>query len=144
VILDTGVLIASERGKLDLYNVIGNDEPAIARVTASEILVGVHSSSPEHQDVRAVHTEAFLAVFKIEPHNLAVARMHAILLHWTKRNGQLRGPHDLIIAATAGATGRTLVTTDTSAKFDGLPGVKAEVISLNDQRAQGEGVDADE
>ena len=131
VILDSGILIASERGKLNLHRVVGDDDPAIAAVTASEILVGVHSSTSERQDVRAVHTEAFLAVFKIEPHDLVVARMHALLPHWTKENGQLRGPHDLIIAATAGATGRTLITTDASARFDELPGVKAETISLN-------------
>ncbi|MDQ0789403.1 hypothetical protein [Streptomyces sp. B3I8] len=37
--------------------------------------------------------------------------------------GSPRGAHDLIIAATAAATARTLLTTDTAA-FDALPGVR--------------------
>jgi tRNA(fMet)-specific endonuclease VapC len=33
--------------------------------------------------------------------------------------------HDLIIAATARATGRTLITTDGRARFEELPGASA-------------------
>jgi tRNA(fMet)-specific endonuclease VapC len=131
LILDTGVLIQVERGKLDLHQVIGDDEPAIAAITATEILVGVESSTAELRDVRALHTEALLAVLEVEPYNVTVARMHALLIAWTRRTGHARGPFDLIIAATAGATGRTLITTDKAAGFDELPGVTAEVVSLN-------------
>ena len=41
VILDTGVLIAIERGKLDVDTVLGIDDAAIAAITAMELLVGV-------------------------------------------------------------------------------------------------------
>jgi tRNA(fMet)-specific endonuclease VapC len=41
-----------------------------------------------------------------------------------RRAGRPRGAHDLIIAATAAAAGRTVVTADRRA-FDGLPGVAA-------------------
>jgi tRNA(fMet)-specific endonuclease VapC len=131
ILLDTGVLIKVERGQLDMRQVIGDDDPAIAGVTASEILVGVESSPAQYRDIRALHIESMLTVLPIEPHNKVVARMHAVLLNWTRQNGRPRGPFDLIIAATAGATGRVLLTTDQSARFDELPGVKAEVISPN-------------
>jgi tRNA(fMet)-specific endonuclease VapC len=45
------------------------------------------------------------------------------LLVAVRRTGR-RGAHDLIIAATAGAAGRTVVSADRRA-FDGLPGVTA-------------------
>jgi tRNA(fMet)-specific endonuclease VapC len=100
VILDTGILIASERCQLDLESVIGHDDPAISAVTAMELLVG------------------------------AVARMHALLSIHVRKLGLPRGAHDLIIAATAAVTGRPLLTTDAAAGFDGLPGVRAEVVSV--------------
>ena len=41
VILDTGILIAIERGKLDVDAGLGVDDAAIAAITAMELLVGV-------------------------------------------------------------------------------------------------------
>jgi tRNA(fMet)-specific endonuclease VapC len=41
VILDTGTLVAIERGSLDVDAVLGSDDAAIASVTAMELLVGV-------------------------------------------------------------------------------------------------------
>ena len=48
--------------------------------------------------------------------------MHAQLLAHVRRTGRPRGAHDLLIAATAAATGRTIVSDDTTA-FEDLPGV---------------------
>jgi tRNA(fMet)-specific endonuclease VapC len=41
VILDTGVLLAIERGRLDVDAVLGIDDAAIAAITAMELLVAV-------------------------------------------------------------------------------------------------------
>jgi tRNA(fMet)-specific endonuclease VapC len=41
IILDTGTLIAIERGQLDVDAVLGADDAAISSVTAMELLVGV-------------------------------------------------------------------------------------------------------
>src|SRR5680860_1313735 len=51
------------------------------------------------------------------------ARAHATLLAHTRRQGQQRGAHDLLIAATAHATDRTVVTADRGGFID-LPGVR--------------------
>lgn len=56
-------------------------------------------------------------------YDLDVAEAHAQLLIAVRRQGRPRGAHDLVIAATARATGRTVVTADHSA-FVGLPGVE--------------------
>jgi tRNA(fMet)-specific endonuclease VapC len=44
--------------------------------------------------------------------------------------GKQRSAYDLMIAATAAATSRILITTDGKAEFDELPGVRSEVIRI--------------
>lgn len=129
LILDTGVLIAAERGKLDLPELIGDDDPAIAAITAMELLTGVHRSEVEFRDTRALHVEALLAVLPVENYTVEVARTHALLAVHERRTGRPRGAFDLIIAATAAATGRTLVTGDTAADLSELPGLAVRTLS---------------
>ncbi len=65
---------------------------------------------------RRSQRHAFLAdlvdTIPIIPYDLAVAEAHAELLLWARRSGRPRGAHDLIIAATALASGRIVVTED--------------------------------
>jgi tRNA(fMet)-specific endonuclease VapC len=129
LILDSGILVAAERKKLDLHSLIGDRDPAIAAITALELLVGVERSVGERRDVRALHVEALLAVLPVESYTTEVARMHASLSKHTSRSGRPRGSFDLIIAATAATTGRTLVTTDAKADFAELPGVRVEIVN---------------
>ena len=59
----------------------------------------------------------------VEDYDLSVAEAHAVLLAHVRRSGRARGaPHDLIIAATAVARDRLVVSADVTA-FDDLPGV---------------------
>ena len=54
---------------------------------------------------------------------MAVAQVHGRLLATVHRQGTQRGAHELIIAAAAAATRRTIVTADRRARFVYLPGV---------------------
>ena len=45
--------------------------------------------------------------------------------------GKQRSTYDLMIAATAAATNRTLLTTDAKAEFSQLSGVRSEVLSVS-------------
>lgn len=65
---------------------------------------------------------AVLDAVSIEPYDLDVAAAHAVLLAHVQRAGTPRGAHDLIIAATARARERQVVSSDRSG-FAGLPGV---------------------
>lgn len=130
VILDTGTLIAMERGKLDVEAVLGADDAAIASVTAMELLVGVERADEKHKQARSVRVEAVLASLPIEDYTLGVARVHARLAVEAMSKGKPRSAYDMIIAATAAATSRTLLTTDAKAGFDQLTGVRAEVIAI--------------
>jgi len=130
IILDTGTIIAIERGKLDVDAVLGADDAAIASVTAMELLVGVERANEAHKQARSVRVEAVLASLPIEDYTIAVARIHARLAVQAMSTGKQRSAYDLMIAATAAATNRILLTTDAKADFSQLVGVRSEVISV--------------
>jgi len=130
VILDTGVLIAIERGTLDVDAVLGADDAAIAAITAMELLAGVERADDAHRQARAVRVEAILSSLPIEPYKVGVARVHARLAVAAMAGGRPRSANDMMIAATAAATSRILLTTDASAGFDQLTGVRAEALRL--------------
>ena len=129
VILDTGVLIAIERGKLDVDAVLGADDACIATITAMELLVGVERADEARKTARAAHVEALLSSLPIETYNLNVARVHAQLAVEAMSKGRPRSAYDMMVAATAAATSRVLLTTDAKAGFDQLTGVRSEVLA---------------
>ena len=130
LILDTGVLIAGVRGKLDLDALPDQDDAALAAVSVAEYLTGVLlDPDPGRQAAQRAFLSDVLATLPVEDYTTTVAEHHAELLTHTRRGGTSRGAHDLIIAATARATGRTLLTTDAQARFGDLPGVTAHVVS---------------
>lgn len=124
LILDTGVLIAGVRRQLDLDALAPGDDVAIPAIVVAEYLAGVEADGNTD---RAVSQRAFLddvlAATAVIDYDTDVARAHATLLAHVRATGRPRGAHDLIIAATARATDRMLVTTDTAAGFDELPGL---------------------
>ena len=129
VILDTGVLIAMERGKLDVDSVLGTDDAAISAITAMELLIGVERADDEHRQERAIHVEALLDSLPIEAYSLVVARVHARLAVEAMKSGKPRSAYDMMIAATVAATSRVLLTTDANAGFDQLTGVQSQVLT---------------
>lgn len=126
LILDTGVLIGIERGALGADVVAAEDDVAISAITASELLVGVELGAGAGGP-RRTFVEGILARTQTLAFGLDTAREHAMLAAHTRRGGRPRGAHDLLIAATAHATGRTVLTTDARA-FDDLPGVSHRVV----------------
>jgi tRNA(fMet)-specific endonuclease VapC len=67
-------------------------------------------------------TTSVLDAISIESYDLEVAEAHAQLMVYVRRAGPPRGAHDLIIAATALARDREIVTPDRRG-FADLPGV---------------------
>jgi tRNA(fMet)-specific endonuclease VapC len=129
LILDTGALIALERGRADPSDVLPDDaDVAISAVTVSELLLWVELADSAYRDARRELAEGVIERVEVVAFDLEIARHHAALLAHTRRTGQPRGAHDIQIAATASATARTVVTTDATA-FDGLPGVARRLIS---------------
>ena len=127
LILDTTVLVDAERSGRRLDRLIADeDDIAIAAVTAAELLVGVELADDARRPGRAAFVRSVLDTVPIEDYDVQVARVHARLLAHVRRSGRPRGAHDLIIAATAAARDRLVVSTDATA-FADLPGVPVRV-----------------
>jgi tRNA(fMet)-specific endonuclease VapC len=124
LLLDTDFLIDAERDNAALGAVIDDDDDvAIAAVTVAELLVGVQmADTKRRRAARSTFVQQVLDAVPVINYDEQIARAHAELLVAVRRAGRPRGAHDLIIAATARATGRTVVTGDGSA-FADLPGV---------------------
>jgi tRNA(fMet)-specific endonuclease VapC len=99
-----------------------DDDTAIAAITVAELLVGVHLADDAHRPGRQAFVDDVIDIVPIVGYDEAVASSHAELLTFVRRQGRARGAHDLIIAATAKATQREVVSADRSAYGD-LPGV---------------------
>jgi tRNA(fMet)-specific endonuclease VapC len=123
LILDSTVLVAAERRGDRLAGLLADeDDVAIAALTAAELLVGLELAGPRHREARRAFVDEMLSVLPVETYDLDVARAHAALLAHARRSGRPRGAHDLIIAATAVARRRQVVSDDAGG-FDDLPGV---------------------
>jgi tRNA(fMet)-specific endonuclease VapC len=125
LILDTNVLIAYEKGTID-RTAFDEDELAIAAVSVAEYRVGIElADTPERAAERARALAAITSAIDVMDYTTATAALHGRLLAHVRGSGAPRGAHDLIIAAHAAETGRTVVSKDAKARFNNLPGVTA-------------------
>ncbi len=126
VLIDTSVLIGLERRGKDLGALVTatNDESiALASITASEILVGMHrADSSQRRQQREKWVEDALGRFSILPFDLSVARLHAQLWAQLSASGAMIGIHDIQVAATALAYNYAVLT-DNVRDFERVPGL---------------------
>jgi len=114
-LIDSSVFITLERQRRplgDLALVASSDEPvALAAITASELLVGVHRADTlERRLRRETFVEAVLALLPLIPFDLQVVRVYARVWAELLNRGQLIGSNDLMISATALAHGYAVLT----------------------------------
>lgn len=122
--LDTTFLIDAERTGGDLDEMIDDDDDvAIAAITVAELRVGVELSRGKSRSRRHEFLNDVLNSVPLLDYDLDVAEAHAQLLIAVRKQGRPRGAHDLVIAATARASQRVVVTADFTA-FEDLPGVE--------------------
>jgi predicted nucleic acid-binding protein len=125
LILDTNVLIAYERGTVD-HAALDDDELAVAAVTIAEYRVGIELADTAARAAdRSRALAAITSVVEVLDYTDTTAAHHARLIAHARRVGTPRGAHDLIIAAHAAETGRTIVSRDAKARFADLPTVIA-------------------
>lgn len=98
------------------------EDVAIAAITASELLHGVHRASTEHQARREAFVEAVLAAFPPLPFGMLAARAHARIWAGLAAAGQDVGAHDRLVAATAITAGWRVGTANLR-HFDRIPGL---------------------
>lgn len=107
-----------------------NEEVAIAAITASELLHGVHRATEEHRGRRAAFVEAVIAAFPTLPFDLLVSRVHARLWAGLASAGRDVGAHDRLVAATAISAGWRVGTANIR-HFDGIPGLEVTPITMH-------------
>jgi tRNA(fMet)-specific endonuclease VapC len=115
-LIDTSVLIAAERGRLDLTQLVRthqDDELSISAVTASELLHGVHRLKGAVARAKAqLFVDRLIGLLPVIPFDLEIARVHAALGAELGERGTPVGAHDLMIAATAVYSGSYVATRD--------------------------------
>lgn len=128
LILDTGVLVDAYRGWLNLAVITSSDNAAVPAVVVAEYLHGVLlTPEPDRAERQRTFLREALNVAPVLDYTHEVANEHAALLAHVQRTGTPRGAHDLIIAATARAADRIVLTTDSGALVGDLPEVHARL-----------------
>lgn len=127
LLIDSSVLIAAERGRIRLQSVLAGNEDeslAISVVTASELLHGIYrAKTVEQAERRRQFVNFVLALFPIIPIDLEVAHHHARIWTGLQTRGEMIGPYDLLIAASALASGYKVVTFNVD-EFMRVPGLQ--------------------
>jgi tRNA(fMet)-specific endonuclease VapC len=128
-LVDTSVLIAAQRGDIDLdarLRAVGDETIAAATISVSELLHGPYRMANAVGRARAERRiEDMLAHVSIVDFDLEIARLHARLGADLAAKGTAVGAHDLIIAATALSLDYRLVTRDRRS-FPKIPGLDVE------------------
>jgi tRNA(fMet)-specific endonuclease VapC len=116
LLIDTSVLIAAERRTLDLAGQLdqyGHQDVRLPAIVVAELLFGVfRAPSATRRARREAFVNALLAWLPVVSFDLPCARAHAMLAADLRGKGLEVGAHDLLIAATAVATGSVIVTRD--------------------------------
>jgi tRNA(fMet)-specific endonuclease VapC len=113
IIIDTGLVIAGERGVFDLPGWLafhGEHDLAIAAVTVAELWHGLERASPAHKVTRQRYLETFLTSVVVFPYTQRTAYGHGRIWAELKAAGKIIGSLDLIIAATALEVGYAVAT----------------------------------
>ena len=123
-LIDTSVIVAAERGVIDLAAVLSaaDEEVAISAVTAAALLHGVERLRGARRARAERFVNTLLDRIPIVSFDLPVARVHAMLSADLAEHGTSIGAHDLMIAATAVALEFAVATRDMKSfpRIDGL------------------------
>jgi len=123
-LIDSSLFVAYERSgeaPAHLLARLGDQEVALAAITASELLHGVHrADSALRRGRRERFVETILRAVPVLPFTLEVARIHSRLWADLQMRGELVGAHDLLIAATA-LTHDMIVATLNQRHFGRIP-----------------------
>jgi tRNA(fMet)-specific endonuclease VapC len=126
-LFDSTFLIDAERAGDRLDAVVDDDDDvAIAAITIAELRVGALLATRRRRAARTTYVDDVIATIPVLDYDAEVAEAHAELLVEVRSQGKPRGAHDLIIAATAKAFDRTVVSADGGA-FRDLTGVEVVV-----------------
>ena len=127
LILDSSLLIADDRERFNLSAWLHSRPPepvAISAITLSELWFGVEvETDPARAKRRRRWLEKLSRRLEVVPMDAALARVHSRIWAHMSEAGQMIGPHDLIVAATA-LHRRWSVATFNAGEFQRVRGLK--------------------
>lgn len=128
-LIDTTVFIELDRRGAPLHELaaaIPVEPAALAAITVSELLVGVHRAATARQRSRRLdYVESILSQMPVLPFDVDSAKTHARLFVELRAAGQSIGSNDLIIAATALTHGYAVLTHNLR-HFERVPGLAVQ------------------
>ena len=140
IVIDSSILIAAERRRLDIArHVAGREDQEfyLSVVSASELLHGIwRATTPDVRAKRTAFVEDVLQKFPILPIDLGTARLHAQVWADLEKAGQSLAAHDLWIAASCLAHRHILATADVR-HFRRVPGLLLEQWAVESAPAAG-------
>lgn len=104
IILDSDVIIAGERGTIDLERWMASQpdqEFEVSAISVAELWHGVERATAPHRAKRERCITNALAAIHIIPYTEHTAQIHARVWAQLESAGRMIGDYDLIIAATA-------------------------------------------
>jgi predicted nucleic acid-binding protein len=123
ILIDTSVLVASERGSMALERLIQPGETyASSVITAAELLHGVHRATGRRAQARSAFVEGMLNAFAPLPVDMPVARAYARTSATLAKSGTSVDANDLWIGATAIAASMEVLALD--GDFERIPGLR--------------------
>ena len=129
--IDSSVLIAAERGRLNLGRMTAllNEEfSCIAAITLSELWHGCHRGAGKALESRLAFVQKIEAIMPVLDFSKKEALIHARLWADLEKAGKRIGNHDMIIAATAISHNHTLTTLNES-EFERIHDLKVVAAS---------------
>jgi tRNA(fMet)-specific endonuclease VapC len=126
VILDADVVIAGERGVLDLRKWLAarlDEEFEMAAITVAEVWHGVERAIARFRAAREQYVRTMLELVTVVPYTEQTAYEHARLWAELESVGKRIGDYDLIVAATALERGSVVATFNTK-HFGQIRGLK--------------------
>lgn len=125
--LDSNICIDFMRGRLPLgYDLMRRSDPGIFKIPAiveGELRLGAYKSAQPAKNQWLV--EEFLLPFEVIPFDSQCARAYAKIRGELERQGNVIGPNDMLIAATAVANQAVLITNNVD-EFKRVPGLSLE------------------
>jgi tRNA(fMet)-specific endonuclease VapC len=130
MILDSSILVAFERRRFDLERLLmDHPSPAIAAITAGELLIGVErANTPERRSRRELFVQSIFDRVPIIPFDMAQARLYAVHFAQLAARGEIIGDRDLQIAVTALSLDLELATLNIR-EFQRVAGLKIVDVS---------------
>ena len=126
LVLDTSIIVDAQRGKLDLdftLTKFAHTDIFASAITVSELFLGIHFSREEFKQKRLSYVEGFLEDLLIIDFDYELAQTHANISAQLRKEGNLIGPNDLIIAATCIHYQHSLLTFNIK-EFSSVPNLK--------------------